>query len=146
MMGGDLDFVPEVLIRWNGIAGWCSAEGHRPWRVRISGFDYNRCSEIASLGFISTNPQRGEEQVKKLLTMVFALALTASLSFAQDSSSSGQSGTSGSTASSGQTTSGDQSTTTTKTKKHHKKHKKNTSTTDSGSTDSGSTAGTSNPK
>ena len=141
MIGEDLELTSAVLIRWNGIAGWCSAEGtgrgvcEYPVLTTI-GAQRSRHSVLSLL-----TPKEERNKVKKLLTMVFALVLTASLSFAQDSSSSGQSGTSGSTASSGQTTSGDQSTTTTKTKKHHKKHKKSTST-----TDSGSTAGTSNPK
>ena len=66
--------------------------------------------------------------MKKLLTMAFALALTASLSFAQTSGSSAQSGT---TASSGQSSDQTGSTTTT-TKKHHRKHHKKSSTTDTG--------------
>jgi len=82
-------------------------------------------------------------KVKKLLTMAFALVLTASLSFAQASGSSDQSGTSGSTASSGQTSTGDQGSSTKTTKKHHKHHKKG-STTDSGSSAPAPT--TSNPK
>jgi len=38
-----------------------------PRRVQASGFDYNTCSEIASLGFISNKPPRGEEQSEKTI-------------------------------------------------------------------------------
>jgi|SRR5689334_3802251 hypothetical protein len=96
---------------------------------------------LRHFGFISNYPPEERNKVKKLLTMAFALALTASLSFAQASGSSGQSGT---TASSGQTSSDQTSSTTTTTKKHHKKHHKKSSTTDTGTSTTGT--GTSNPK
>lgn len=99
--------------------------------------------------FYLYNPPEEKNKVKKLLAMVFALALMGSMSFAQ-SSSGDQSSSSGQTATSGQSsTSGDQSssTTTTTTKKHHKKHKKSKGTsTDSTSNPSDSSGSTSNPK
>ena len=99
--------------------------------------------------FYLYKPPEEKNTVKKLLTMVFALALMGSMSFAQ-SSSGDQSSSSGQTATSGQSsTSGDQSgTTTTTTKKHHaKRHKKSKGTsTDSTSNPSDSSGSTSNPK
>jgi len=73
--------------------------------------------------------------VKKFLSMTFAVALIASMSFAQ--TGSGTSGQSGTNADQSNTT-----TTTTTTKKHHRKHHKK-STTDTGTTTS---TGTANPK
>src|SRR5215469_1002554 len=145
MTGEDLELSSVLLIPLNGIArpGFInSSASSLDTRVRLPNFVYNMWQEIASLGFISTYPKRRGTKVKKLLTIAFALALTASLSFAQASGSSDQSGTSGSTASSGQTSTGDQSTTKT-TKKHHKKHKKSTTDTSSSSS---SGASSSNPK
>jgi len=118
-----------------------------PLRMQVPEFHYNCFCSMRPLGFISITP-RGEGQVKKILTMVFALALMGSMSFAQ--SSSGDQSSSSQTATSGQTsTSGDQSssTTTTTTKKHHKKHKKAKGTsTDNTSSPSASSGSTSNPK
>ena len=73
--------------------------------------------------------------MKKFLSMTFAVALIASMSFAQ--TGSGTSGQSGTNADQSNTT-----TTTTTTKKHHRKHHKK-STTDTGTT---SSTGTANPK
>lgn len=73
--------------------------------------------------------------MKKFLSMTFAVALIASMSFAQ--TGSGTSGQSGTNADQSNTT-----TTTTTTKKHHRKHHKK-STTDTGTTTS---TGTANPK
>jgi len=75
--------------------------------------------------------------VKKFLSMTFAVALIASMSFAQ--TGSGTSGQSGTNADQSNTTT---TTTTTTTKKHHRKHHKK-STTDTGTTTS---TGTANPK
>jgi hypothetical protein len=96
--------------------------------------------------FYLYTPQRRRITVKKLLTMVFALALMGSMSFAQ---SSGDQSSSSQTATSGQnSTSGDQSssTTTTTTKKHHKKHKKAKGSSTDTSNPSDSSGSTSNPK
>jgi hypothetical protein len=114
----------------------------------------------ASLGLYFYLNQR-RKFVKKLLSFTFAVALMATMSFAQDQSSStaGQSGTSGSTSStatpsSGTTGSTDAGTTTTK-KHHHKKHHKSSSTSTSAGTDQSNTGtgasstsgtGSTNPK
>ena len=111
--------------------------------VQVRVFHYNCCCYSVTRFYLST--PRGENTVKKLLSMTFALALMASMSFAQ--SSAGSASTSPSTGSgtvaSGQAST-DQSTTTTttKTKKHKKHHKKSTSG-DTGTTNpSGATSTT----
>lgn len=119
-----------------------------PLPMQVPEFHYN-CAVPCVTRFYLYNPPEEKNKVKKLLTMVFALALMGSMSFAQ-SSGGDQSSSSGQTATSGQSsTSGDQSssTTTTTTKKHHKKHKKAKGTsTDSTSNPSDSSGSTSNPK